>query len=503
MLERTHKIYGPPGTGKTTYLLSVLERELKNGVPPNKIAFVTFTTAARLEALDRVRAAFGFEIKDLPYFKTLHAVAYHELGISHKELIVGPKDLKPLGDLLKIEFKGKWVDTDDLDFMPVGIGDGDKLLAFDHFRRHSLMNVQDAYKTWDGEATYFELKRFCDAYEAWKQQETMVDFTDLLEYVVEPLPVDVVIVDESQDLSKLQWRALDVFARNAKRIYLAGDDDQAIFTWAGADAETFIGRPGTVRVLDQSYRLPRRVFRQAETIVRGIKIRQPKIWRPRDEEGTLGRAIDPRHVDYTREGSYLILYRNHYQGKMFEDHLRELGLPYSRADKPAPGGQWAQSIFLWERLRKSETLTVQEVEVVYDAMTIDHGITRTAKKSVQEAPEDKVFTLDELTRDYGLKTTDPWFEALGKISKTDVMYLRRLLKNYGAKILRQESQIKMSTIHAAKGRQADNVVLLTDMSYQTRMSFERNPDNERRVFYVGVTRAISNLTLVGIDNPIF
>lgn len=503
MFERTHKIYGPPGTGKTTYLLGVLERELKNGVPPNKIAFVTFTTAARLEALDRVCDTFGFETKELPYFKTLHAVAYHELGISHNELIIGPRELKPLADLLKIEFRGKWLDTDEAEFLTFGMGDGDKLLAFDHFRRHCLMSVQEAYKVWDGEATYFELKRFCDAYEAWKQQETLVDFTDLLEYVVEPLPVDVVIVDESQDLSKLQWRALDVFARNAKRVYLAGDDDQAIFTWAGADAETFINRPGVVHVLDQSYRLPRRVFRQAESIVRGIRIRQSKIWRPRDEEGTVGRAIDVRHVDYTQDGSYLVLYRNHYQGKMFEDHFRELGLPYSRSDKPAPGGQWAKAIFLWERLRRGETLTVPEVETVYETMTIDHGIARGAKKLVQNAPEDKVFTLEELTKDYGLKTSDPWFEALGKINKTDVMYLRRLIKNYGSKILTSDAQIKMSTIHAAKGRQADNVVLLTDMSYQTRLSFERNPDNERRVFYVGVTRAIHNLTLVGVDNPIF
>lgn len=502
-MSQTTKIYGPPGTGKTTYLLSVLERELKNGVPPNRIAFVTFTTAARKEAIDRIHKTFGFETKDLPYFRTLHSTAYQELGITHKELVTGPNDLKPLADLLKIEFKGKWVDDDEAEFMVFGTGNGDKLLAFDHYRRHALLSVQEAYKVWDAEESYFELKRFCDTYATWKEQESLVDFTDLLENVANPLPVDVMIVDESQDLSKLQWRTLDIFAANAQRIYLAGDDDQAIFTWAGADAETFIQRPGRSLVLDQSYRLPRRVFELAETIVRGIRVRQKKIWRPRAEDGQVAKAIDPRHVDYGRLGSYLILYRNHYQGKLFEDYLRELGVPYSRSDKPAPGAQWSQAIYSWERLRAGVSLPSAEIEPVYEAMTTDHGLSRDAKKKLVEAPEGTFLSLDDLIRDYGLKTSDPWFEALGKINKADVMYLRRLIKNYGSKVLTQDARIKMSTIHAAKGRQAKNVVLLTDMSYQTRMNFDRNPDNERRVFYVGVTRAIQHLTLVGIDNPIF
>lgn len=502
-LDRTIKTYGPPGCGKTTYLLEVVERELNSGVKPDQIAFVTFTTAARKEALERVYKKFGLTQKDLPYFRTLHSTAYQQLNVTSAAMLKGPADMKPLADLLHVEFKGRWVDEDEDQLTPFGAGDGDKFLAFDHFRRHNIISIQDAYKNWDGRASFFEIKRFCDTYTAWKEQEGLIDFTDLLERVHEPLPVSVVIVDEAQDLSRLQWKTLDTFSQNADRVYLAGDDDQAIFSWAGADAEAFVQRPGQVRVLDQSHRLPRRVFEVADRITKSIRFRQSKIWRPRAEDGRVDRLIDIRHAQYDLPGTYLILYRNHYQGKAFEEYLRQLGLPYARSDKQTPGAQWAQAIHHWERLRKGFGLTAGEVLTVYEAMSSGQGYSRGAKKLLEQSPQGMLFLLDELEATYGLKTRAPWFEALTKIHKDDVMYLRRLVKNYGSKILNQDVQIKMSTIHGAKGAQANHVVLLTDMSGQTRESFDRNPDNERRVFYVGVTRAINTLTLVGMENPIF
>ena len=56
--------------------------------------------------------------------------------------------------------------------------------------------------------------------------------------------------------------------------------------------------------------------------------------------------------------------------------------------------------------------------------------------------------------------------------------------------------IELSTIHAAKGGEAENVVLLTDLTENTMRSYERNPDDENRLFYVGATRTKENLHLV-------
>jgi superfamily I DNA/RNA helicase len=57
-------------------------------------------------------------------------------------------------------------------------------------------------------------------------------------------------------------------------------------------------------------------------------------------------------------------------------------------------------------------------------------------------------------------------------------------------------RIKLSTIHGAKGGESDHVVLLTDLSYKAEEAYHKNPDDERRVFYVGMTRAKKSLHIV-------
>jgi DNA helicase-2/ATP-dependent DNA helicase PcrA len=59
-----------------------------------------------------------------------------------------------------------------------------------------------------------------------------------------------------------------------------------------------------------------------------------------------------------------------------------------------------------------------------------------------------------------------------------------------------ESRIHISTIHGSKGGEADNVLLLTDISPKTHTSYQENQDDESRVFYVAATRAKQNLHIV-------
>jgi DNA helicase-2/ATP-dependent DNA helicase PcrA len=65
----------------------------------------------------------------------------------------------------------------------------------------------------------------------------------------------------------------------------------------------------------------------------------------------------------------------------------------------------------------------------------------------------------------------------------------------GEKITK-EPRIRLSTIHAAKGGEATNVVLLTDITTRVYKTYQQNPDDENRVFYVGLTRAKENLYLI-------
>ena len=62
--------------------------------------------------------------------------------------------------------------------------------------------------------------------------------------------------------------------------------------------------------------------------------------------------------------------------------------------------------------------------------------------------------------------------------------------------LNKEPRIELSTIHAAKGGESQNVVLLTDLTKTTLDGYEKNPDDENRLFYVGATRTKENLHII-------
>lgn len=500
-MPQVRKIFGPPGTGKTTALLDILEREMEDGVPPERIAYLTFTRKARREAVERTVERFGVDRERFPYFRTLHAIAFRELGLTRSSLL--GDELQEFGDLAGLEFTTKGRSTDSGLPMGWGQGKGDKLQSFDHLRRHRLQTAEEAFRSWDQDISWWEVERFTQAYKEWRDRESILDFTDLLEKADKPLPVDVVLVDEAQDLSRLQWETLWRFAKNARRVYVAGDDDQAIFIWAGADPEAFLEVEGEVRVLGQSWRLPRSVHAEAARMVEGISHRQPKEFQPRDEEGRVGLVMEPDHVDLSREGSYLILYRNHYLAEPYMDLLRQNGLPYATSTKESPGAEWGKAIVFWERLRKGMKLPAHQVAVVFDAMRSGGpSLARGAKAKISRGNRDRPLGMEDLRQTYGVRTTEPWYNALDKMGVEEVEYIRRVLRFHGTPALMEDPRFHLSTIHAAKGGQADHVILVTDVSGKVRQEIHQNPDAERRVFYVGITRARQTLTLVGAHNPL-
>ena len=87
-----------------------------------------------------------------------------------------------------------------------------------------------------------------------------------------------------------------------------------------------------------------------------------------------------------------------------------------------------------------------------------------------------------------------WFDVFTLLSVKEISYIRAMLRR-GEKITKQP-RIRLSTIHAAKGGEADNVVLLTDITTRVYKNYQENPDDENRVFYVGITRTKKNLFLI-------
>lgn len=487
-------------------MLDIMEQELRKGVQPGRLAYLSFTVQARREALARATSKFGLTEEDLPHFRTLHAICYRALSMTVGGMVRGTWDLKPLAERLGLSFTYRMRHgNDEMLEIPGGQEVGDRLLQFDHVRRHKMLDLETAWAgVFDDDLNIFQVRRFVQAYTDWKQDEGKRDFTDLLEEAQDPLDVDVVIVDEAQDLSRLQWHTLHRLTKNARRMYIAGDDDQAIYTWAGADPTALLQQPGKVQVLGQSYRVPQSIYLLAKSITDLIQVRQPKQWSPRPWAGSCNIVGDVSRVQFNEQpGTWLLLYRHHYQAADFEELVRTQGLPYTRADKPAPGREWGHAIIFWERLRKGQEVTWYAVKTIMDAMAKGHGFSEAGLKSFSTAPKREMFSMARLREDFGLSTTAPWFEALTKIMPQDEQYLRQIISKQGSKALTQEPKIRLSTIHAAKGAEADHVILMTDMSSRTREVYEKDPDVERRVFYVGVTRAKESLTVVGGNNPLF
>ena len=325
------------------------------------------------------------------------------------------------------------------------------------------------------------------AYRHFKEEKGLLDFTDLLELMNrEPylLPkLDVLIVDESQDLSRLQWELIEHLDERSERVFLAGDDDQAIFTWAGADVHAFLNYHGEVKVLDQSYRIPSRVHTIAERVVRRIATRQPKEWSPKKEEGDIQTYTHFSHVDMC-EGEWLVMAAANYMLDEVPSWLKGQGLLFERFGHRSISERILTAVQGWETLRKGKEIPFSTLQKVY--AYLDTGLVAKGFKKLTNAPEDQFYNIKTLHDHWGLLTNGIWHEVLTKISSEQREYIIALLRR-GTK-LNAAPRIKLATIHGAKGGEADHVMLFMDLSTKFAQAYDTRPDDINRMLYVGLTR---------------
>jgi superfamily I DNA/RNA helicase len=125
-------------------------------------------------------------------------------------------------------------------------------------------------------------------------------------------------------------------------------------------------------------------------------------------------------------------------------------------------------------------------------MSVGKGIVR-GKKNLKGADEEMFFNMEFLKKNHGLLIDSIWHEAFDRVGIQEREYLISCLRKE-EKVT--SPRIKLSTIHAAKGGESENVVVLTDMANSTWVELGKNPDNENRTFYVAVTRTKENLHIV-------
>lgn len=486
-------VIGPPGTGKTTTLLQIVDDELTSGTPPDRIAYLSFTRRAADEAIGRACEKFKLVRKDFPLFRTLHSLCFRAMGLSSSDVLDGAK-LEQFGEIVGHKITGKF-SLDDGTIS--GFEKGDRLLFMENLARVKEIPLRQLYDADDDDLSWWDLERFSKALLAYKQETGVIDYTDMLVQFCHSgveIPIDVLLVDEAQDLSRLQWDVVRKLARSARRVIIAGDDDQAIYKWAGADVETFVGMEGQVRVLGQSWRVPRSVQDVAQQIVGGVNLRREKQWAPRDSDGLVRRHGSFDSMDLSGP-DILILGRNRYLLRRVESRIRSSGYLYeingARSIRPA----LLEAVVLWERLRQRKgEVTGADARKVYNFLSSGKGYTR-GHKSLPGLTDEEIVTIDILRERGGLLLQDVlWFDALDKLSHGEVAYIRAALRR-GEKV-QDKPRIRISTIHGMKGAQAKQVVLLTDIAARTQREATADPDSEARVWYVAVTRAMEELHII-------
>ena len=483
-------ILGPPGTGKTHNLLNLVEKELANGTPPDRIAFVSFTTKATNEARDRAKTKFNLTDRDFPYFCTLHAFGKRQMGLTKSE-VMDKRDYAEFSDKYGVDLRKISVDWENTG----AVSTDNKFLRDINKSKMQCMELQEYYNTSNLNYAWEELLWAFRSLEDYKQTYSKFDFTDMLTQYVAfgPTPVlDVVIVDEAQDLTKLQWNMCEKIWKNSKRVYISGDDDQAIFRWAGADIEHLINMEGNVSVLNQSYRCPVEVHKVAHDIVTRINQRRSKEWNPRDVEGEVRFHAYPGGVDMA-EGNWLALATCGYMLDSLEEDLRYQGLPYTIYGKTPIKQDLIKAVSAWNRLNEHEQISYNDVAAIYANLKSGVGIQR-GYKGLKTLEEGQVYDVESLTMNHGLLNAGiPWDIAFNTIGEADKSYIMSLEKHGGLGV---EPKINLSTIHMAKGGECDNVMLITDLSRANKEEMEIDSDDTNRVFYVGATRAKQSLHII-------
>tara|TARA_R100000008_G_scaffold76175_1_gene55854 strand:+ start:2238 stop:3665 length:1428 start_codon:yes stop_codon:yes gene_type:complete len=459
-----YKFYGPPGTGKTHRLITRAKAYIRVGVPIHKIGYFAFTRKAAKEARERM----PISDKKLEHFQTLHSFAFNKLGLE-EESIMQPYHYEDLGKNLNIrvnyvdkfnEEETHYLTCNNPYFQLIGRAINRDVDIREEFDRGEHDRKEIRWTT---------LKHIHDNFINYKTKNRLSDFNDIITNVIkkeDKLPqFRAIFIDEAQDLSPLQWKLYDVLKKRSQDVYLAGDDDQAIFAWAGADVGRFIKEPAKEKVLCYSKRISSSVQEQSTIPVSRISgIRKQKEYFPRDYKGTSQYISNLNQVNLNKD-KWLILTRT-------KSNLLEIMKELKK-----------RNLYFETNKGKSFKVRLYKAAVNYTRWCMDEALEPSAIKDIQDFIPDRNWD-----------SKKPWYEVFTKASDKEVNYIRSLIEKNEK--LTEGARIWLSTIHAIKGGEEDNVILSLHQGDKIQKAIKRSKDKadeEERVWYVGITRARNNL----------
>ncbi len=494
-----------PGSGKTTVIVTRIALLTDYLGSAERLLSVTFSRAAGKEMA--LRYAAGYPALPMPSFRTVHSLCntiireYEERTNRYYRRLEDVQQKAILREICR-KVNGMEADTELLS----------RLAGW----------ISRFANRWDSSLPlYFEpqIKQFPDLYEAYqnnKKEQFLLDFDDMIFLGRRLLQeenwlrrqwnrrYEYIQVDEGQDLSHAQFDVLRLLSESGN-LFVVADDDQGIYGFRGADPscvlqfETFY--PGCRKYyLEENHRSCANVVGLASQVVSLNRTRYEKKLFTRKEPGPKVRfrsfpdgerqALFVSRAAAGREGRSIgMLYRNNLSGMLLALALRLCRLSYRMLSQPADPFSFWMVRELLQRMRLREEQPGRFVPSPYRVFTdlLGEGFFRSCLTFCETTGQQKRYAFCLLE----------FLSLLCRSCATreECVCLLQDLRNVGEGL----ETISLSTVHSAKGLEFDCVFvvdLLQDEFPGNGSSSGELLEEERRLFYVALTRAKTELFLL-------
>ncbi len=567
-----------PGSGKTRVITErtrYLIRECQ--ISPSNILVITFTKAAAAEMRERFRVRMGAQTPPVT-FGTFHAVFFSILKYAYHytaENIV--REDQKLSCMRGIIGKMDLEYEDETEFITSVLGEIGLI-------KNSGIDLAHYYSVNCAEEVF---RRIYSRYHEYLYQHRLIDFEDMLVYTWELFSErkDIlaawqnkyryILIDEFQDINKLQFDIVKLLAGERRNLFVVGDDDQSIYRFRGAKPELMLHfkddfPEARMVLLDVNYRSQANIVNHSLNLIGHNQERfQKRIQAAAEKTTDIEYVVfeDQRKENLRiirdiaehreRGGSYedfAVLFRTHTQPRLLMEQLMEYNIPFRTKDKiPNLYEHWiARDIFAYLRIaqgsrerrdflqimnRPKRYITRESLDaetVAFDAWEwffeeqpwvaerirkLEADVKRLSRMNPYAAinyirkgigydefctdyadyrrirVEDLYEVLDELQESAkGYDDFDGWYDHIETYTK-ELEQLSKKREREG------EECVSLATLHSAKGLEYENVYLIDVneglMPYKKAV-LDAEIEEERRMFYVGMTRAKKNLHLFSV-----